>query len=104
MGVMIEEFNDSDMCLREDDSHMISYSVVVPVGQNPSSVYVGWVMPEFIYRQEHYIASSDDVMYKQYATIKDEYDNEMVNYQSSYLVKVSRLLDMDTVSLTQPTQ
>lgn len=102
-----DDIDDSEIYLRqfdEEDCLVVSYSVSIPLGQNPSLVYVGWARAEFLYQSEQYRIKSDDVVHGQVAWIENELKGERDCYESCYLVKMSSLLDVDAVSLSQNTQ
>lgn len=104
--------------LESDEEIKVSFSVIVPSGQNPSLVYVGWAKSGFVFRNKHFRANSPNISVGYNVELKQpieeeeslEYEDTFttwkpgVNYCNAYLVKLSALLEIDMVSLTSETR
>ena len=101
-----------------DEEIKVSFSVIIPCGQNPSLVYVGWAKSEFIFRNKHFRANSPNISVGYNVELKQpmekveslEYEDTSttwkpgVKYCNAYLVKLSALLEIDVVSLAAETR
>ena len=104
--------------LESDEEIKVSFSVIVPSGQNPSLVYVGWAKSEFIFRNKHFRANSPNISFGYNVEFKKpmegvesvEYEDTSttwksgIKYCNAYLVKLSALLEIDVVSLAAETR
>ena len=79
----------------EDKCERVCYSAVVPAGQDPDHVFVGWTTTEFRYIESQFKIDSDtqsaDMHYGQRIDLIGRSD--VSHYSTAFMVSLSELLD-----------
>lgn len=95
VGVALPETppTDSD----EEACERVCYSVVVPAGQDPGDVFIGWTTAEFRYMEEQFLRSDDDAVvspgdarYGQRIDLIGR--SEVAHYSTAFMTCLSELL------------
>ncbi len=83
------EDEESEYCER------VCYSVILPAGQDPGDVFIGWTTPEFRYIEEQFESNAasfpGDVQYGQRIDLIGR--SEVAHYSTAFMTCLSDLLD-----------
>ena len=61
---------------QDDDGEKYSFSVTLPAGEAPSTVYFGWAREDFLYDPKDFHTNSDDLILNASATIEPISDSD----------------------------
>lgn len=104
MGVASKQTNPTDV----DEVKKVCYSAVVPAGQDPEYVFIGWTTPEFRYVEEQFKLfrelPTDKVLhvYGQQIDLIGRSEGGVAHYSTAFIVCLSELLSEPIQLLPYP--